>query len=99
MPGSTVNKVAIDDATPTWVADIAVKNAEYALKHARLTAPFDALVATRILAKFTTIAAGAPVVRLHDMSEVRITVEVFSTFGRAQSASGEFVCAKPASPG
>lgn len=77
LSGSTVSQVSIDDAaTAAALADVAVKNAEFALKHATLNAPFDALVAARDVANFTTIAAGTPVVRLHDMSEVRIEVDI-----------------------
>lgn len=74
---SSVSQVAIDDAiTQAAISEIAVKNAQYALKHATLTAPFDALVAARDVANFTTIAAGTPVVRLHDMSEIRVEVDI-----------------------
>lgn len=77
LSGSTVSQVSIDDAaTAAALADVAVKNAEFALNHATLNAPFDALVAARDVANFTTIAAGTPVVRLHDMSEIRIEVDV-----------------------
>ena len=77
LSGNTVSQVTIDDAiTQAGLAEIAVRNAEYSLDHATLHAPFDALVATRDVANFTTIAAGTPVVRLHDMSELRIEIDV-----------------------
>lgn len=77
LSATAVSQVAIDDATTqAALAEIAVKDAEYALKHATLAAPFDALVAARNVANFTTISPGTPVVRLHDMSEVRIEVDV-----------------------
>lgn len=77
LSGNTVSQVSIDDAeTSVGLAAIAVRNAEYALEHATLSAPFDALVASRNLANFTTIAAGTPVARLHDMSELRIDIDV-----------------------
>ncbi|UYV38140.1 efflux RND transporter periplasmic adaptor subunit [Rhodobacteraceae bacterium D3-12] len=77
LSGSTVSQVSIDDAaTAAALADVAVKNAEFALNHATLYAPFDALVAARDVANYTTIAAGTPVVRLHDMSEIRIEVDI-----------------------
>lgn len=77
LSARTASQVQIDDtATELALAKVAVKNAEYALKHATLLAPFDALVANRELANFTTITAGTPVVRLHDMSEVGIEVDV-----------------------
>ena len=77
LQGSAVSKVSVEDATTeAGLAEIALRNAEYALKHATLYAPFDALVARRSVAKFTTVNAGAPVIRLHDMSEIRIEIDV-----------------------
>ncbi len=77
LQGSSVSEVAVQDAeTELGLATIAVANAEYALEHATLHAPFDALVATRFVDNFTTIGAGTPVVRLHDMSELRIEIDV-----------------------
>lgn len=75
--GATVSQVTVDDAeTAVAIAEIAVRNAEYALEHATLHAPFDAIVAARNVANFTTISAGTPVARLHDMSEIRIDIDV-----------------------
>lgn len=77
LAGSTVSQVAIDDArTEAALASIAVTNAENALEDATLVAPFDALVAHREIANFTTVGAGQPVVRLHDMSELRVEIKV-----------------------
>ncbi len=97
---STASPVRIEDAeTALALADVAVRNAEYALDHATLTAPFDALVATRNVANFTTIGAGTPVVRLHDMSEMRIEVDIPEVlFLRARAAPNVRIRAKfPAS--
>ncbi len=77
LSSSAVSQVSVDDATTlAGLAQISVRNAEYSLEHATLTAPFDALVATRNVANFTTISAGTPIVRLHDMSELRIEIDV-----------------------
>lgn len=77
LQGSAVSQVALDDAeTSAGLADVAVRNAEYALENATLTAPYDALVSTRIIQNYSTISAGTAVVRLHDMSELRIEIEV-----------------------
>lgn len=73
----TVSAVSIEDATTqAALAQVALRNAEYELKHATLNAPFDALVSNREVENFTTVAAGAPIVRLHDMSELHIDVDV-----------------------
>ncbi len=75
--GSSVSEVSREDAeTRLGSARVALRNAQYALDHARLLAPIDALVASRNVADFTTIAQGSPVVRLHDMSELRIDIDV-----------------------
>jgi RND family efflux transporter MFP subunit len=58
------------------IASVTTRDAEYALERAILTAPFDAIVATRSLANFSTIVAGTPIVRLHDMSELQIEIDV-----------------------
>lgn len=65
-----------DAETQLEIARIELRNAEYSLENATLIAPFDALVASRNVANFTTAAAGSPVVRLHDMSELRIEIDV-----------------------
>ncbi|APG47726.1 efflux RND transporter periplasmic adaptor subunit [Phaeobacter porticola] len=73
----TVSQVSIDDAeTQAGLTRIALRDADYALEHATLNAPFDALVSSREVAVFSTVSAGAPIVRLHDMSELHIEVDV-----------------------
>ena len=75
--GGTVSQAQRDDAeTQVGLARVALRNAEVALENATLTAPFTALVASRNVANFTTIGAGTPVVRLHDMSELRVEIDV-----------------------
>ncbi|MEM6657744.1 MAG: efflux RND transporter periplasmic adaptor subunit [Pseudomonadota bacterium] len=77
LRGTAASQVAVDDAeTAAQLADIAVRDALYDLEQATLSAPFDALVSSRAVESFTTISAGAPIVRIHDMSELRIEVDV-----------------------
>ncbi|MDA5093126.1 efflux RND transporter periplasmic adaptor subunit [Aliiroseovarius sp. KMU-50] len=77
LQGQTVSQVALDDATTqASLADIAVRKAEFDLEHTTLVAPFDALVAMRNVGNFVTTAPGTPVVRLHDMAEIRIDIDV-----------------------
>lgn len=77
LQGSTVSQVSVDDAkTQAELSAIEVRNAERSLELAKLTAPFDALVASRNVARFATISAGSPVVRIHDMSELRVEIDV-----------------------
>ncbi|WP_224824112.1 efflux RND transporter periplasmic adaptor subunit [Cognatishimia sp. MH4019] len=77
LQGSSVSQVSVDDAeTQAKLAEIAVRNAERSLEDATLTAPFDALVAARSQPNFSTVSAGTPIARLHDMSELRIEIDV-----------------------
>ncbi len=77
LKGDAVTGVALEEAqTAALLAKVNVRNADYSLKHATLSAPFDALVSDRLVQNFTTIAAGTAIVRLHDMSELRIEIEV-----------------------
>ncbi|MEM6324809.1 MAG: efflux RND transporter periplasmic adaptor subunit [Pseudomonadota bacterium] len=73
----SVSEVQLQDAeTAAALAAVTLRNAEVALENATLVAPFTALVASRNVANFTTVNAGTPVVRLHDMSELRIEIDV-----------------------
>lgn len=77
LSGTTVSQATVDDAQTTLdIAHIAVRNAERSLEQATLHAPFDGLVAARLVANFSTIGAGTPVARLHDMSDIRIEIDV-----------------------
>ncbi len=77
LQGGAVSQVSVDDAeTQLDLSELAVRDAERALRNAQLTAPFDALIASRNVANFTTISAGTPIVRLHDMSDLRIEIDV-----------------------
>lgn len=102
LKGTAVTQVSIDDArTQADVAKIATERVERDLELATLKAPFDGLVATRLTSKFSTLSAGTPVLRLHDMTELHIEIEVpevlfqNSTESSAVSMSAEF----PGRPG
>ncbi|MEM1301190.1 MAG: efflux RND transporter periplasmic adaptor subunit, partial [Pseudomonadota bacterium] len=75
--GSNVSNAQLQDAqTELALTRVAVRNAEVALENATLSAPFTALVAVRNVANFSTVNQGTPVVRLHDMSELRVEIDV-----------------------
>lgn len=77
LSASTVSQATVDEArSAADLAAIAVRDAEYALEHATLSAPFDGIVATRNVANFTTVQAGSPIVRIHDVSEWRVEIGV-----------------------
>ncbi|MEO1550870.1 MAG: efflux RND transporter periplasmic adaptor subunit, partial [Pseudomonadota bacterium] len=74
---NTVSQVSVDDAqTQMDLARIAERNAERSLEEAQLLSPFAGLVARRYVPNFTTISAGTPIARLHDMSELRVEIDV-----------------------
>lgn len=67
---------AEDAANARDLAEVALRDARAALAVATLTAPFDGVVAQRIAAAHGIVAPGQPVLRLHDMSEVRVEIAV-----------------------
>ncbi|QDC08637.1 efflux RND transporter periplasmic adaptor subunit [Oceanicola sp. D3] len=85
LVGSAVTETNLEDAqTQVDLANIAQQDAERSLRNATLQAPFDAIVAARLVPNFSTVNAGTPVVRLHDMSDLRIEIDVPETlFQRA----------------
>ncbi|WP_240705143.1 efflux RND transporter periplasmic adaptor subunit [Pacificoceanicola onchidii] len=77
LQGSSVSQASVDDARTSFdLAKVQVDQAQRSLDQARLSAPFDALVSSRLVANQSTVAAGTPVVRLHNMSEIRIEISV-----------------------
>ncbi len=101
LAGSAVSDVQIRDAsTQADLARIAVAEARKAMEDATLEARFDALVARREVANYTTVAAGEPVVRLHDMSELRVDIDVPEVLFRQAAGSSEvaFEASFPGAP-
>lgn len=91
LQGRTVSGVTVEDAqTQADLAAISLRNAERALEQATLHAPFDALVASRNVANFSTVGAGTPVVRLHDMSEIRVEIDVPEVLFRQAGKDPDF---------
>lgn len=83
----TVSQVVIEDAiTDAGIADVALRNAKRDLTNATIYAPFQALIARREVAQYTTVSQGTPVARIHDMSELHIEIDVpeilFQTSGQ-----------------
>jgi multidrug efflux pump subunit AcrA (membrane-fusion protein) len=65
-----------DAETTRDLAEIALRAARAALADATLTAPFDALVAARLIPPQSIVEPGQPLIRLHDMSEVRVEIDL-----------------------
>lgn len=74
---NVTSAVQADNAeTSRDLADVALREAREALNDATITAPFDALVADRLGTAFANVAPGTPVLRLHNMSEVRVEFDL-----------------------
>ncbi|MEM8849372.1 MAG: efflux RND transporter periplasmic adaptor subunit [Pseudomonadota bacterium] len=77
MENNVGSEVQAEDAvTARDLADVALRDALAAQADATLYAPFDALVASRLAAQFSNVEPGEPILRLHDMSEVRVEIDV-----------------------
>lgn len=55
---------------------VALDNAERNLTHTTITAPFDALVTRRLADPFSNVQAGTPIVRVQDVTELRVHINV-----------------------
>ena len=83
-------------------AEISLREAERRLDQATITAPFDALVARVIAERFINTTPSQPVVRLQDVSEMRVMVslpEEIAALARADGESFGFTATFPAAPG
>lgn len=99
LRGQAASEVTVRDAeTQLQLAGIALENARDDLVHASLRAPFDALVARRLVANYQTVSPGTPVVRLHDVSEMRVDIQVPEVLFR-QAGAGDSVTFEAELPG
>ncbi|WP_317626879.1 efflux RND transporter periplasmic adaptor subunit [Rhodalgimonas zhirmunskyi] len=99
LSGQAVSQVQVRDAeTQLQLAEIALDSAKDNLDHATLRAPFDALIARRLVANYQTVAAGTPVLRLHDISELRVDIKVPEVLFR-QAGAGDRVRFEAELPG
>ncbi len=68
---------ALDEARTAYdLRVVALDNARQNLEYATIEAPFQGLVSRRLVDNFTTVAAGQPVARLQDVSELRVAIQV-----------------------
>ena len=75
VASNTAARTRADDAVDAVaLAQVALADAELALADATLTAPFDALIVDRLVPPLSVVEPGQPVLRLHDLSELRIEV-------------------------
>lgn len=66
-----------DDArTARDLADVALREARDALEDAVIAAPYRALIAERLAANYTSVEPGTPIVRVHDISQMRVEIDL-----------------------
>ena len=99
----TVAQAPLDEArADKTYAKIALRTAERRLRQATIDAPFDALVARVLADRFSNTTPQQPVVRLQDVSEMRIIVslpEEIAALARTETESFVFTATFPAAPG
>jgi len=95
------SEASYDDAKAEYdLAVVAVETAQQNLEYAEIHAPYDAIITKRLVDNYTVISAGTQVVRIQDMSEIQIDINVpetlFAKVAREQVESMEAVF--PAAP-
>ena len=88
------SQAALDSAQTNYdLREVALQTARRNLGYATLTAPFDALVSRRLVDNYTIVSPGQPVVRLMDVSELRVSIPIsesmVATFDREDLVSLE----------
>jgi RND family efflux transporter MFP subunit len=85
---SVISQSAYDEQKNTYdLALETLKEARQNLAYTTLSAPFDGLVSNRLVDNFTTVSVGTPVVRMHDISEVQVDINVAEAlFGRVSES-------------
>lgn len=68
---------ALEDAQTAYdLRAVALDTARQNLEYATINAPFDGLISRRLVDNYTTVSAGQPVVRIQDVSELRVAIQV-----------------------
>ncbi|HBU61255.1 MAG: efflux transporter periplasmic adaptor subunit [Oceanicaulis sp.] len=68
---------ALEDAQTAYdLRAVALDNARQNLEYATISAPFDGLISRRLVDNYTTVSPGQPVVRIQDISELRVAIQV-----------------------
>ena len=71
------SNAALEDAQTAYdLRAVALDNARQNLEYATINAPFDGLISRRLVDNYTTVSPGQPVVRIQDISELRVAIQV-----------------------
>ncbi|MCW8127120.1 efflux RND transporter periplasmic adaptor subunit [Microbulbifer halophilus] len=74
---NVISRQQLDETQTNYdLAQVTLENAEQDLAYTRLSVPFDALVTRQLVENYTNVQAGQGVVRLQNVSEVRIQISV-----------------------
>jgi len=77
LKNNSVPKAVVDEAEDQLrLAELAVESAERNLSYTRLEAPSDVLITRRLADRYGNLAAGTPVVRVQDVTELRVHISV-----------------------
>lgn len=83
-------------------AEVALREARRRLSQARIVAPFDAIVARSFVEEFSNVTPAIPIVRLQDISEMRIRIslpEELAAMARVQPDAFRVIATFPSVPG
>lgn len=81
----------LDDArAQKRLAEVEHDTALRRLELTRLKAPVDALVTRRLIDPFTFVSAGQPVIRVQDVSEMRVVISVPESLAAAAGSADDF---------
>ncbi|WP_111655472.1 efflux RND transporter periplasmic adaptor subunit [Isoalcanivorax indicus] len=87
----TVSPAAFDQAKTQYdLADVALDNARRNLSYTRISAPFDALVTRRLVDRHTNVQPNTTVVRVQDVTELRVHINVPEHLVRISSEASLF---------
>ncbi|AOS98238.1 Toluene efflux pump periplasmic linker protein TtgD precursor [Microbulbifer aggregans] len=74
---NVISSQQLDETQTNYdLAKVALENAEQDLAYTRLSVPFDALVTRQLVESYSNVQKGQGVVRLQNVSEVRVQVSV-----------------------
>lgn len=72
-----VSQAQLDEAkTARDRAEVELDRARQHLIYTEIFAPFDAVIADRTVENFSQVAAGTPIVRIHDLSRIEVEIAV-----------------------
>ncbi len=77
LKSGSLPKAMLDQAeTQYTLTQVALATAQRNLSYTRIFAPFDALVSDRLIDNFTNVNAHQPIVRIHDLTELRVAINI-----------------------